>query len=173
MSLAVGSHVGPYEIISLLGAGGMGEVYRARDTKLQRYVALKVLPDLFANDPERLARFKREAQVLASLNHQNIAHIYGLEDSNDLHALVMELVDGPTVADRIARGPIPIDEALQIAKQIAEALEAAHEQHIVHRDLKPANSSRTWPCHGRCKLSAMPTSPRSIRSCHITAVFSA
>ena len=117
----------------------MGEVYRARDAGLNRDVALKVLPDLFAADPDRLARFKREAQVLASLNHPNIAHVYGLEQSDGVQALVMELVEGPTLADRIAQGPIPIDEALPIAKQIAEALEAAHEQGIIHRDLKPAN----------------------------------
>src|SRR5690242_13262219 len=110
----------------------MGEVYRARDTKLGRDVAIKVLPESVATDPERLARFHREAQVLASLNHPNIAHIYGVEDSNDRHALVMELVEGPTLADRIAQGPIPLDEALPIAKQIAEALEGAHEQAIVH-----------------------------------------
>jgi serine/threonine-protein kinase len=117
----------------------MGEVYRARDTKLNRDVALKILPDTFATDPDRLARFRREAQVLASLNHPHIAAIYGLEDSGTTHALVLELVEGPTLADRIAKGPIPLDEALPIAKQIAEALEAAHEQHIIHRDLKPAN----------------------------------
>ena len=122
-----------------LGAGGMGEVYRARDTKLNRDVALKVLPDAFALDPERLARFQREAQVLASLNHPHIGAIYGFEDSGETHALVLELVEGDTLADRIARGPIPLDEALPIARQIAEALEAAHEQGIIHRDLKPAN----------------------------------
>src|SRR5260370_23959145 len=117
----------------------MGEVYRARDTKLNREIAIKVLPESVANDPERLTRFSREAQVLAALNHPNIAHIHGFEDSTGVPALVMELVEGPTLADRIARGPIPIDEALPIAKQIAEALEAAHEQGIIHRDLKPAN----------------------------------
>ncbi len=117
----------------------MGEVYRAHDPKLNRDVALKVLPDDFATDPERLARFKREAQVLASLNHPNIAAIYGLEDSGETHALVLELVEGPTLQDRISQGAIPLDEALPIAKQIAEALEAAHEQGIIHRDLKPAN----------------------------------
>jgi serine/threonine protein kinase len=119
----------------------MGEVYRARDTKLNREVALKVLPEAFAADSDRLARFKREAQVLASLNHPHVAAIYGFEDSGLLHALVLELVEGPTLADRIAHGPIPIDEALPIAKQIAEALEAAHEQGIVHRDLKPATTT--------------------------------
>jgi serine/threonine-protein kinase len=139
MALSIGSRLGPYEIQSAIGAGGMGEVFRARDTKLQRDVAIKVLPDLFATDPERLARFRREAQLLAALNHPHIAAIYGFEDSGDTHALVLELVEGPTLADRIARGPVPIDEALPIAKQIADALEAAHEQGIVHRDLKPAN----------------------------------
>ena len=122
-----------------LGAGGMGEVYRARDTKLNRDVAIKVLLPAVANDPDRLARFSREAQVLASLNHPNIAAIYGLEDQGDTRALVMELVEGPTLADRIARGAIPLEEALAIAKQILEALAAAHEQGIIHRDLKPAN----------------------------------
>jgi serine/threonine protein kinase len=117
----------------------MGEVYRARDGKLNRDVAIKVLPDLFAKDPERLARFQREAQVLASLNHPNIAHIHGLEESGGVRALVMELVEGDDLAQRIARGAIPLDEALPIAKQIAEALEAAHEAGVIHRDLKPAN----------------------------------
>jgi eukaryotic-like serine/threonine-protein kinase len=139
MSLAAGSRLGCYEIGSPLGAGGMGEVYRARDTRLKRDAALKILPESFATDPDRLARFQREAQVLASLNHPNIAHVYGLEQSDGIQALVMELVEGPTLADRIAQGPIPVDEALPIAKQIAEALEAAHEQGIIHRDLKPAN----------------------------------
>ena len=117
----------------------MGEVYRARDTKLNRDVALKMLPDAFASDPDRLARFTREAQTLASLNHPNIAHIHGLEESDGVRALVMELVEGEDLSQRIARGPIPLDEALPIAKQIADALEAAHEQGIIHRDLKPAN----------------------------------
>src|SRR5215471_18294730 len=117
----------------------MGEVYRARDTKLNRDVALKILPEAFAIVGDRIARFRREAQVLASFNHPNIAAIYGFEDSGNTHALVLELVEGPTLADRIAKGPIPLDEALPIAKQIAEALEAAHEQGIIHRDLKPAN----------------------------------
>jgi eukaryotic-like serine/threonine-protein kinase len=139
MTLAAGTKLGAYEILAPIGAGGMGEVYRARDAKLGRDVALKVLPEAFARDAERMARFQREAKVLASLNHPNIAAIYGLEDSGSTHALVMELVEGPTLADRIKRGPIPIDEALRIAKQICEALEYAHERGIVHRDLKPAN----------------------------------
>ena len=146
MALAAGDRLGPYEVLSTLGAGGMGEVYRARDATLKRDVALKILPDGFALDPERLARFKREAQVLASLNHSNIAAIYGFEDAKPstgsgqaVQALVLELVEGPTLADRIALGPIPVEEALPIARQIAEALEAAHELGIVHRDLKPAN----------------------------------
>lgn len=139
MSVAPGTRLGPYEIGSPLGAGGMGEVYRARDTKLGRDVALKVLPATFATDPERIARFRREAQVLASLNHPHIAAIYGFEDSAGIHALVMELVEGPTLADRVALRAIPLDEALQLAREIAEALEAAHERGIIHRDLKPAN----------------------------------
>src|SRR3974390_1417573 len=139
MTLQSGTRLGPYEILASLGAGGMGEGYRARDSKLNRDVAIKVLPESVATDPERLARFHREAQVLAALNHPNIAHIYCVEDSGPTHALVMELVDGSTLADRIAPGPIPLNEALPIAKQIAEALEAAHEQGIIHRDLKPAN----------------------------------
>ena len=117
----------------------MGEVYRATDTNLGRQVAIKVLPDTFLHDPERLARFEREARTLASLNHPNIASIYGLEKADGMRGLVMELVEGPTLAERIAQGPIAIEEALPIAKQIAEALEAAHEQGIIHRDLKPAN----------------------------------
>jgi serine/threonine protein kinase/Tol biopolymer transport system component len=139
MTLAIGTRIGPYEIQSAIGAGGMGEVYRARDTKLARDVAVKVLPAALSSDPDRLTRFAREAQVLASLNHPNIAAIYHVEEAEGSSALVMELVDGETLADRIARGPIPIDEALPIARQIAEALEAAHEQSIIHRDLKPAN----------------------------------
>ena len=139
MPLATGAAVGPYEVRGSLGAGGMGEVYRARDTKLDREVALKVLPSAVASDPERMARFEREAQLLASLNHPNIAAIHGLEDSTGVRALVMELVEGPTLADRIAQGAIPLAEALAIAKQIAEGLEAAHERGIIHRDLKPAN----------------------------------
>jgi serine/threonine protein kinase len=139
MSLSAGARIGPYEIVAPLGAGGMGEVYRARDSKLNRDVAIKVLPESFARDPDRLARFKREAQVLASLNHPNIGHIYGFEDSGGTHGLVLELIDGPTLADLIAQGPLALRQALQIARQIAEALDAAHEQGIVHRDLKPAN----------------------------------
>ena len=137
--LTPGLRVGLYEIVAPLGAGAMGEVYRACDTKLNRHVALKVLPELFALAPDRLARFKREAQLLATLNHPNIAGIYGLEESNGAQALVLELVDGPTLGDRIALGPIPVEEALAIARQIAEAVEAAHEKGIIHRDLKPAN----------------------------------
>ena len=139
MSLTIGARIGPYEILSVLGAGGMGEVYRARDTRLKRDVALKVLPGSFAGDPERLLRFQREAEILASLNHLNIAHIHGLDDSGNLRALVMELVEGDDLSQRIGRGAIPVDEALPIARQIAQALEAAHERGIIHRDLKPAN----------------------------------
>lgn len=146
MSLTPGTRIGPYEVVGSLGAGGMGEVYRARDAKLGRDVALKLLPTAFASDPERLARFDREAQVLASLNHPHIAQIYGFEQSGPstgsgqaMRALVMELVDGPTLADLIAAGPMELPEALRIAKQIALALEAAHERGITHRDLKPSN----------------------------------
>ena len=139
MALASGTRVGIYEVTATIGEGGMGEVYQARDTTLDRDVALKVLPEAFTADPERLVRFQREAKVLASLNHPNIGGIYGLESSDETQALVLELIEGPTLADRIAEGPIPVDEALNIANQIAEALEAAHEQGIVHRDLKPAN----------------------------------
>ena len=139
MSLAPGTRIGPYEVIDVIGAGGMGEVYLAHDAKLQRRVALKILPEMFAADAERLARFEREARMLAALNHPFIAGIYGFEESNGFHALALEFVDGDTLADRIAVGPIPIDESLFIAKQIVEALEAAHEQGIIHRDLKPAN----------------------------------
>jgi len=139
MTLHAGARLGPYEIVALIGVGGMGEVYRARDTRLQRGVAIKVLPESFASDPDRLARFQREAQLLASLNHPNIATIHGLEESGPVRALVLELVEGDTLADRIARGPLPLDEALPIATQIADALEAAHEAGVIHRDLKPAN----------------------------------
>ena len=139
MPLQPGTTLGPYTVTAKIGEGGMGEVYQARDTKLDRDVALKVLPAAFTSDPDRLARFEREAKVLASLNHPNIGSIYGLEEAEGVKALVLELVEGPTLADRIKQGPIPIDEALPIAKQIAEALEAAHEQGVIHRDLKPAN----------------------------------
>jgi len=130
MALTVGTRLGPYEILAPVGAGGMGEVYRARDTKLDRDIAIKVIPPALAQDPERLARFEREAKVLASLNHPNIAQIYGVED----RALVMELVTG-----EMLKGPLPLDTALNYARQIADALEAAHEKNIIHRDLKPAN----------------------------------
>jgi eukaryotic-like serine/threonine-protein kinase len=153
--LTPGTRLGVYDVLAAIGEGGMGQVWRARDTKLNRDVALKVLPDSFAHDPERLARFTREAQTLASLNHPQIAAIYGLEESPStpstssgqagsgqavVRALVMELVEGDDLSQRIARGAIPIDEALPIARQVAEALEAAHEQGIIHRDLKPATA---------------------------------
>ncbi len=139
MPLNVGSRLGHYDVTALIGEGGMGQVWQAVDTKLGRAVALKILPEAFASDPDRLARFEREAHVLASLNHPNIAQIHGIEESDETRALVLELVEGPTLADRISQGAIPIDEALPIAKQIAEALEAAHEAGVIHRDLKPAN----------------------------------
>ncbi len=143
MTLSPGTRLGPYEIVSPLGAGGMGEVFRARDTKLNRDVAIKVLPAAFAQDSERVARFRREAQVLASLNHPNIAAIHGLEESEGVLALALEFVEGEELAQRLTRGAIPADEAVAIAKQIAEGLEAAHEKGIVHRDLKPANLKLT------------------------------
>src|ERR1700686_4500266 len=144
MPLSAGTKLGTYEVLSAIGAGGMGEVYQAHDTKLGRGVAIKVLPETFAHDPERLARFRREAQLLAALNHSNIATIHGLEDSNGTSYLVMELVPGETLAQRIKRdGAVPVEESLTIAKQIAEALEAAHEKGIIHRDLKPANVKLT------------------------------
>ena len=139
MPLNVGDRLGPYKVTAKIGEGGMGEVYQARDTTLDRDVALKVLPETFTADPDRLARFEREAKVLASLNHPNIGSIYGLEEQDGIRALVLELVEGPTLADRILKGPIPLDEVLPIARQIAEALEAAHEAGVIHRDLKPAN----------------------------------
>jgi serine/threonine-protein kinase len=159
MALQPGSRFGAYEILSPLGAGGMGEVYRATDTRLKRDVAIKVLPDLFADDPARLARFQREAELLASLNHPNIAAVYGLEKADGLTGIVLELVEGETLADKLgqpggegqegregrvaqtgrAGQGLPLDEALPIARQIAEALEAAHDKGIIHRDLKPAN----------------------------------
>ncbi len=139
MSLTPGTRIGPYEVSALIGAGGMGQVYRATDTNLKRTVAIKVLPTTMASDAARVARFQREAEVLARLNHPNIAQVHGLEKSDGITALVMELIEGSTLADRIAQGRMPLDEALAAAKQIAEALEAAHEQGIIHRDLKPAN----------------------------------
>jgi len=139
LTLSPGSRLGPYEILAPLGAGGMGEVYRARDAKLGRDVAIKVLPEAFASDPARLARFRREAQVLATLNHPHIAAIYGMEESSGVEALVLELVEGDTLAERLARGRMPMDEVLEVARQIGDGLEAAHERGIVHRDLKPAN----------------------------------
>src|SRR5215831_13818946 len=143
MGLMIGMQLGSHEITALLGKGGMGEVYRARDTKLKREVAIKILPDEFSRDPDRVARFQREAEVLASLNHPNIAAIYDLQQSNHTRFLVLELVEGETLAERIQRGPIPIPEALGIAKNICEALEAAHDKGIIHRDLKPANVKLT------------------------------
>jgi eukaryotic-like serine/threonine-protein kinase len=139
MSLTPGFRLGPYEVMALIGTGGMGEVYRAHDKSLGRDVALKVLPTAFALDPERVARFRREAQVLAAVNHPHIASIYGLEESPAGLGLVLELVEGPTLADRLVHGPMPLDEAGPIARQVAEALEAAHDRGIIHRDLKPAN----------------------------------
>src|SRR5262245_54136121 len=136
----IGSKLAHYEITSHLGTGGMGEVYQAIDSRLGRSVAIKFLPEAFSHDGDRVARFEREARVLASLNHSNIAAIFGLEESGGRKFLVMELVSGETLAERIKRGPIPLDESLEIAKQVCEALEAAHEKGIIHRDLKPANS---------------------------------
>src|SRR5438132_5220023 len=140
MGIAIGTQVGSYKIIALLGKGGMGEVYRAHDTKLKRDVAVKILPEEFTRDSDRVNRFQREAEVLASLNHPNIATIHDLDNSNGTHALIMELVEAGTLADILQqRGPLPVDEALKIGKQICEALEAAHERGIVHRYLKPGN----------------------------------
>jgi serine/threonine protein kinase len=140
MPISAGTRLGSFELLAQIGAGGMGEVYQAHDTKLGRDVAIKVLPEAFAHDSDRLARFQREAKMLASLNHPNIATIYGMEHSNGTHFLIMELVSGETLADRIKReGAVSVQEALTIAQQIAEALEAAHEKGVIHRDLKPAN----------------------------------
>jgi eukaryotic-like serine/threonine-protein kinase len=139
MGITIGTHLGTHEIIALLGKGGMGEVYRARDLKLKREIAIKILPDDFSSDADRVSRFQREAEVLASLNHPNIAQIYGLEESDQARCILMELVEGETLADRLKRGPISIEETLKIALQIADALEAAHDKGIIHRDLKPAN----------------------------------
>src|SRR5215813_8102819 len=135
MALTVGTQLGSPEITALLGKGGMGEVYRARDLKLKREVAIKIVPEEFSRDADRVSRFQREAEVLASLNHSNIAAIYDLQEANGSRFLVLELVEGETLADRIQRGPIPVDEALPIAKSICEAVEVAHEQGVVHRDL--------------------------------------
>src|SRR5262244_3773306 len=143
MPVTVGSLLGYHEITALLGKGGMGEVYRARDAKLKREVAIKILPEEFSRDPVRVSRFQREAEVLASLNHPNIAAIYDLQEVNDTRFLVLELVEGETLAERIQRGPILVEEALDITKLICEALEAAHERSIVHRNLKPANVKLT------------------------------
>ena len=135
----IGRQLGTYLITARIGSGGMGEVYGARDTRLQRDVAIKVLPAAFARDPDRIDRLQREAIALASLNHRNIAIIHGLEEADGIRALVLELIEGPTLADRIARGPMPLDEALGIARQIADALQTAHDRGVIHRDLKPAN----------------------------------
>lgn len=143
MAISPGSRLGTYEIVGLLGAGGMGEVYRARDTKLNREVAIKVLPEAYASDPERISRFHREAQAVAALNHQNIASIYDLAEADGTKYLVLELIEGETLEERLKRGPVPIEEALRIAKEILEALEGAHEKGICHRDLKPGNVKLT------------------------------
>src|SRR3954447_24987683 len=143
MQIQSGSRLGPYQVESALGAGGMGEGYRARDTRLNRNVAIKSLPATFAHDPERVARFTREAQLLAALNHPHIAGIYGLEEFDGAQFLVLELVEGGTLADRLAKGPIHITDAVKIAKEVIDALEAAHDKGIVHRDLKPGNIALT------------------------------
>src|SRR5262245_57939556 len=165
MALTIGTQLGSHEITGLLGKGGMGEVYRGRDLKLKREVAIKILPEEFARDADRVSRFQREAEVLASLNHPNIAAIYDLQEANDTRFLVLELVEGETLAERIQRGPIRVEEALEIGKHICEALEAAHEKGVVHRDLKPANVKIT--ADGRVKVldfglaKAMETAPAS------------
>src|SRR5438093_6601276 len=143
MALTIGTQLGSYEITALLGKGGMGEVYRAHDTRLKRDVAIKILPEEFSRDHDRLSRFQREAEALASLNHTNIAAIHDVQESQGARFLVLELVEGETLADRIACGPLPVEEVLGIARQICEALEAAHEKGITHRDLKPANIKLT------------------------------
>jgi eukaryotic-like serine/threonine-protein kinase len=150
MGLPIGTLLGPYEILAAIGAGGMGEVYEARDNKLRRNVAIKILPEAFAHDHDRLSRFQREARMLAALNHPNIAMVFGLEQSDGVHYLVMELVPGQTLAERLRAGPLGMKEVLQIAAQIAEALEAAHEKRVIHRDLKPANVKVTP--EGRVKV---------------------
>src|SRR5207249_6015061 len=139
MRLAAGTRLGSYEIVSLIGAGGMGEVYRANDSKLKRAVAIKVLPEALAYESERILRFEREAELLASLNHTNIAIVHDFRQEGGRHFLVMELIEGETLAERLNRGPVAIEETLRIARQVAEALEAAHQGGIIHRDLKPAN----------------------------------
>src|SRR5262245_4729202 len=150
MSLRIGQQLGSYEITSLLGKGGMGEVYRARDLKLKREVAIKVLPEEFSRHGDRVSRFQREAEVVASLNHPNIAAIYDFQTAGETRFLVLELVEGATLAERIQRGRLPIDEVLHIARSICDALEAAHEKTIIHRDLKPANVKITP--EGKVKL---------------------
>src|SRR5213592_3723205 len=139
MALTIGTQPGSHQITAHLGKGGMGEVYRARDLKLKREVAIKILPDEFSRDSDRVSRFQREAEVLASLNHSNIAAIYDLEEAGGSRYLVLELVEGETLADCLKRGPLPLEEALDVAKSVCDALEAAHEKGVVHRDLKPAN----------------------------------
>ena len=139
MTLPQGTRFGPYEVVALIGKGGMGEVYRARDSRLGRHVAIKILSREFTSDPDRVQRFEREARVLAAVNHPHIATIHGVEDAEGMSALVMELVDGETLADRIVRGALPVPAALALAGQIADALDAAHERGIIHRDLKPSN----------------------------------
>ena len=139
MPITIGTRLGSHEITALIGRGGMGAVYRARDLKLKREVAIKVLPDEFLSDPDRVSRFQREAEVLTSINHPNIAAIYDFEEAAGSRYLVMELVEGETLADRVQRGPLPLEEALDIGRRICEAIEAAHDKDIVHRDLKPAN----------------------------------
>lgn len=172
MSDLIGSRFGAFEITGPLGAGGMGEVYRARDTRLKREVALKVLPVTFAADPDRVARFQREAELLATLSHPHIAAVYGLEESASedgrvTRALVMELVDGETLAERLNAGPIPAIEVLDLARQLADALDYAHEHGVLHRDLKPANLKLTspmdggWPTHRTSPGASRSTSARS------------
>jgi serine/threonine protein kinase len=150
MAIANGTKLGSYEVIALLGKGGMGEVYRARDTRLKREVAIKILPEEFTRDADRVSRFQREAEALAALNHVNIAAIYDLQEANGVCFLVLELVEGEPLSARIGRGPLPLNEALYLENQICEALEAAHERGIIHRDLKPANIKITP--EGRLKL---------------------
>jgi len=150
LSVTIGNKLGSYEIVALLGKGGMGEVYRARDLKLKREVAIKILPDEFSRDADRVSRFQREAEMLATLNHSNIAAVYGLEQDNTTTGIVLELVDGETLADIIARGPLALSDALPIARQIADAIEMAHDKGVVHRDLKPANIKVTP--EGRVKV---------------------